>query len=61
MATSTAERWVIVDGHEDLAMGAVADGRDYLSSAHAIRASESEAGFESPNGCPQIELIGEAR
>jgi hypothetical protein len=27
---------VIVDGHEDLAMGALADGRNYLTSAHAI-------------------------
>jgi membrane dipeptidase len=53
---STAERWVIVDGHEDLAMGALADGRDYLSSAHAIRAAEAEAGFENPNGMAMLGL-----
>lgn len=41
---------VIVDGHEDLSLGALADGRDYLTSAAAIRAAESEAGFENPNG-----------
>lgn len=49
---STAERWVIVDGHEDLAMGVLADGRDYLSSAPTIRATEAEAAFENPNGSP---------
>lgn len=53
---NTAERWVIVDGHEDLAMGALADGRDYLSSAHAIRAVEAEAGFENPNGVAMLGL-----
>ena len=53
---STAEQWVIVDGHEDLAMGALADGRDYLSSAHAIRAAEAEAGFENPNGAAMLGL-----
>lgn len=53
---STAERWVIVDGHEDLAMGALADGRDYLSSAHAIRTAEAEAGFENPNGRAMLGL-----
>ncbi len=31
-------------------MGALADGRDYLSSARAIRAAQAEAGFENPNG-----------
>jgi membrane dipeptidase len=47
---------VIVDGHEDLAMGALADGRDYLSSAHTIRAAEAEAGFENPNGVAMLGL-----
>jgi membrane dipeptidase len=41
---------VIVDGHEDLSLGALADGRDYLTSAAAIRVAESEAGFENLNG-----------
>jgi len=53
---STPERWVIVDGHEDLAMGALADGRDYLSSAHEIRAAEAEAGFENPNEMAMLGL-----
>lgn len=53
---SLAESWMIVDGHEDLAMGALADGRDYLSSAHAIRAAEAEAGFENPNGVAMLGL-----
>jgi hypothetical protein len=35
----TTERLVIVDGHEDLSMGALADGRDYLTSAERIRAT----------------------
>jgi hypothetical protein len=37
---------LIVDGHENLSMSALADGRDYLSSAHAIRAAEASAGFD---------------
>jgi membrane dipeptidase len=53
---SSAERLVIVDGHEDLSMGALADGRDYLSSALAIRAAEAEAGFENPNGICMLGL-----
>lgn len=44
------ESLVIVDGHEDLSMGVLAEGRDYLSSAYAIRAAEAAAGFENPNG-----------
>jgi hypothetical protein len=47
---------VIVDGHEDLSMGVLADGRDYLSSAHAIRAAEAAAGFENPNGVCMLGL-----
>jgi membrane dipeptidase len=47
---------LIVDGHEDLSMGALADGRDYLSSAHAIRAAEAEAGFDNPNGLCMLGL-----
>ncbi|MDQ3822652.1 MAG: membrane dipeptidase [Actinomycetota bacterium] len=50
------ERFLIVDGHEDLSLGALADGRDYLGSAHAIRAAEAEAGFESPNGVCMLGL-----
>lgn len=37
-------------------MGALADGRDYLSSAEAIRAAEAEAGFENPNGVCMLGL-----
>lgn len=47
---------MIVDGHEDLSMGALADGRDYLSSARAIRETEAEAGFENPNGVCMLGL-----
>jgi membrane dipeptidase len=50
------DRLLIVDGHEDLSMGALADGRDYLSSAHAIRAIEAEAGYENPNGLCMLGL-----
>jgi membrane dipeptidase len=53
---SAAEPRVIVDGHQDLALGALADGRDYLSSAAAIRAAEAEAGFENPNGVCMLGL-----
>jgi hypothetical protein len=41
---------LIVDGHEDLSMGALADGRDYLTSAEAIRAAEAAANYDNPNG-----------
>src|SRR5919201_3203010 len=41
---------MIVDGHEDLALNVLADGRDYLTSAHAIRDVEAAAGLESANG-----------
>jgi membrane dipeptidase len=37
-------------------MGALADGRDYLTSARAIRAAEAEAGFENPNGSCMLGL-----
>jgi hypothetical protein len=47
---------VIVDGHEDLSMNALADGRDYLTSARAIRQVEAEAGHESPNGICMLGL-----
>jgi membrane dipeptidase len=53
---TVTERLVIVDGHEDLSMGVLADGRDYLSSAHAIRAAEAAAGFENPNGVCMLGL-----
>jgi hypothetical protein len=51
---SAAERILIVEGHEDLSMGALADGRDYLSSAHAIRAAEAESSrrTRTHNGVP---------
>lgn len=48
--------FLIVDGHEDLSMNTLADGRDYLTSARAIRAVEAEAGFESPNGICMLGL-----
>jgi membrane dipeptidase len=41
---------MIVDGHEDLALNVLADGRDYLTSAREIRELEAEAGLESANG-----------
>jgi membrane dipeptidase len=52
----TTERLVIVDGHEDLSMGALADGRDYLTSARTIREIEKDAGFENPNGICMLGL-----
>jgi membrane dipeptidase len=55
-AVSDTEHLLIVDGHEDLALGALADGRDYLTSAHAIRAAEAAAGFENPNGMCMLGL-----
>ena len=41
---------MIVDGHEDLAFNALAHGRDYLSSALAIR--------EAEEGSPVVDLNG---
>src|SRR5919197_3740859 len=41
---------MIVDGHEDLALNVLTDGRDYLTSAHKIREIEAAAGLESANG-----------
>ena len=55
-ASEVTESLLIVDGHEDLSMGVLADGRDYLSSAHAIRAAEAAAGFENPNGVCMLGL-----
>ena len=49
-------RLLLVDGHEDLSMGALAEGRNYLTSAQAIRAVESEAGYENPNGICMLGL-----
>ena len=48
--------FLIVDGHEDLSLNALADGRDYMTSAHTIRAVEAEAGYESPNGICMLGL-----
>src|SRR5919201_3633810 len=56
MSEAPSERLLLVDGHEDLAMGALADGRDYLSSAAAIRSAEAEAGYENPNGICMLGL-----
>jgi membrane dipeptidase len=47
---------LIVDGHEDLAMGALAEGRNYLTSARQIRADEAAAGYENPNGVCMLGL-----
>jgi membrane dipeptidase len=47
---------MIVDGHEDLALNVLADGRDYLTSAHAIREVEAAAGLESANGVCMLGL-----
>lgn len=41
---------VIVDGHEDLAFNALSDGRDYLTSARAIRAAEEGTEVEAVTG-----------
>lgn len=45
---------MIVDGHEDVALNALADGRDYLTSAAAVRAAE--AGVESASGSCMLGL-----
>jgi membrane dipeptidase len=47
---------VIVDGHEDLALNVLADGRDYLASARQVRATEAAAGLESANGVCMLGL-----
>jgi membrane dipeptidase len=47
---------VIVDGHEDLAINVLADGRDYLTSAAAIRAAEAGTGVEDLNGTCMLGL-----
>lgn len=41
---------MIVDGHEDLALNALSYGRDYLTSAHAIRAGETGTPAEEGMG-----------
>jgi len=41
---------VIVDGHEDLAYNVLVDGRDYLTSAHAIRHAEEGTSIEEVTG-----------
>src|SRR6185312_11476264 len=46
----------IIDGHEDLAINALADGRDYLTSARSIRQAEIAAGFENPCGLCMLGL-----
>ncbi len=47
---------IVIDGHEDLAMNALAEGRDYLTSARRVRAIELAAGFENPNGICMLGL-----
>jgi hypothetical protein len=47
---------MIVDGHEDLALNVLADGRDYLTSASAIRESETASGVESACGLCMLGL-----
>ncbi|MGA7669610.1 MAG: membrane dipeptidase [Nitrolancea sp.] len=46
----------MIDGHEDISMNALPEGRDYLTSAHAIRETERQAGFENPNGVCMLGL-----
>lgn len=41
---------LIVDGHEDIAYNTLVDGRDFLSSALAVRAAEAHDSFQSFNG-----------
>lgn len=53
---SSPESPLIIDAHEDLSMNALADGRDYLTSASAIRAIEAEAGYANPNGICMLGL-----
>lgn len=50
------DTFVIVDGHEDLSIGALADGRNYLGSARNIRTIEEEAQFANPNGVCMLGL-----
>ena len=52
----SAGRFLIVDGHEDLSMNTLADGRNYLTSARAIRLVEAEAGYANPNGICMLGL-----
>jgi len=47
---------LIIDGHEDISMNAIAEGRDYLTSARHIRQTERFAGFENPNGICMLGL-----
>ena len=41
---------MIIDGHEDVALNALAEGRDYLTSAAAIREAEEGTGVEDRYG-----------
>lgn len=47
---------LIVDGHEDLAYNALADGRNYLRSAWETRAAEAGALAPGPNGTCMLGL-----
>lgn len=40
---------LMVDAHEDLAMNALPDGRNDLTSARTIRAEEEAAGYQNHN------------
>ena len=50
------DQLVLVDGHEDLSMAALGEGRNYLTSARAIRAEERAAGHANPNGICMLGL-----
>jgi membrane dipeptidase len=54
--TISLPRDVIIDGHEDISMNVLPEGRDYLTSARAVRNAEAEAGFENPNGICMLGL-----
>jgi membrane dipeptidase len=47
---------LIVDGHEDLAFNVLADGRDYLLSAHVTRATEAGGPVPEVNGICMLGL-----
>jgi membrane dipeptidase len=47
---------IIVDAHEDLAFNVLADGRDYLTSAHVTRAAEAGGPVPTTNGLCMLGL-----
>lgn len=56
MRMTTSDLAVIVDGHEDLALNALSDRRNYLTSAYAIRAAEAGSGIEDVIGRSMLGL-----